>query len=329
MGYFLAAYYLRLKQSSYDFTRNINPEVKGLRRYDLKYNSYYISGYSENNIFLGNYTTPGSLLKMSNDLRDTQYIKIDITNLDPKIQGNYKTIVDSNQFFIYNGTARAIYQGSMDDKIAKSSFVFVPFFQEFIPIHNQSFVFRYINENTNMNSIRKNSYKKKSIENQQLLEKQVDGLFCTSGLMEYSKDLNQLTYTYLYRNEILIIDTNLNLVKKLKTIDPIDSAKFKVSTIKSDSSSVITSPSLLVNAKSSVWKNYLFVESRLMGKHEDDAKFKSSVVLDIYDLKKSKYLYSLYLPKQDKGNITQFKIINKYIYTLSDNYINRYEVPLP
>lgn len=115
----------------------------------------------------------------------------------------------------------------------------------------------------------------------------------------------------------------------MKTIDPIEHAKFKVSRIESEHSSTFTSPALLVNANCSWWKNYLFVQSKLMGKQEDETRFKYSTVLDIYDLKKSVYLYSVYLPLLNDHPIRQFKVIGGLIYTLTDNNIASYTIKLP
>ncbi|MBB5439651.1 hypothetical protein HDC92_003347 [Pedobacter sp. AK017] len=55
----------------------------------------------------------------------------------------------------------------------------------------------------------------------------------------------------------MLIDTNLNLVKKIKTIDPIDSARFKVDQLRAEKSFTFASPTLMVNANCSNQGKYL------------------------------------------------------------------------
>lgn len=322
-------YYNKLKSSSYDFKREIQFVIKSLRHFDLKYNSFYIAGDYNKDIYLGNYTVNGYLLKIDPLLIDTQSVVIKKDKGSWKSNELYTIRIDPNHFYLFNGAKRSILFGDNGTWLAKENSVFKPYFQEAIAINPGSIVFRYISNKTNSNSLRKESFSTKRIENSNILEKQVDGLFCTTGILGLNRQLNHLTYMYLYRNQILVIDTNMNVIKKIKTIDPIDSAKFEVSTIKSDHSKVFSSPPLLVNSKCDNWKNYLFIHSKLMGRHEDDVLFRNSTVIDIYDLQKGIYCYSIYLPNQDNKPITQFRVIENYIYTISGRTINRYEVELP
>jgi hypothetical protein len=246
-----------------------------------------------------------------------------------KTEGLYKTYIDSPNFYLFNGQSRTILKGEVGRWNALPDPVYTPYFYESAPISNNSIAFAYVSATTKQNSLRKESITGSRIENDKILEKQVDGLFCTSGILDFNKELKQLTYTYRFRNQILVIDTNLRLIKKLKTIDPIDSAKFIAEEIRSNNASVLTSPPPLVNANCASWKNYLFVQSRIMGKNEDEVLFKNSTVIDIYDLKKFKYVYSLYLPNENEKVISQFKIIDGYIFTITGHYIYRYKIQLP
>jgi hypothetical protein len=292
-------YNKKLEAHSYSFSRKISHAVKTIKRFDLGFNSYYFSGQSATDLYLANQTLDNYLLRISHSMTDTQSVRIKIKGpgLNPK--GRYMISVDSNNFYLFNGSVRSIFMGKTATWIAATVNMPMPFFQESIPLNNKSVFFRYVNSKTRTNSLRKVSVSGESIDNDFIFKKQVDGLFCTSGQLEYNSHMNLLTYMYYYRNEILLIDTNLKETGKIKTIDPIDTARIEISKIKSKNASVATS-SLLVNAKSATWKNYIFVLSKLMGKHEDNVKFKTSTVLDIYDLRNRSYRYSIYLPDQDK-----------------------------
>lgn len=326
----LAKYKLKLHRTSYEFTRNIHKELYGVKRFDLKFNSYYIAGHSGTNLYLGNYTAPDNILRINADLTDTQ---TNIIHLDDKLsyRGFTKVYVDSPYFYLTNGVERWLFKGRLDTWSADSIPIFIPYFQQAIPIGKNSAVFVYVSTKTESNALRKESVTGSRIERDSILEKQLDGLFCTAGLLQYSKQMNNLTYTYIYRNQILLLDTNMNVLRKIKTIDPIDTVTFETAKIESSNSTAITSPATMVNSKMARWKKYLFILSKLMGRNEDQVLFTRSSVIDIYDLEQSKYLYSVYLPSQDKNTspVSDLYVMNNYIYTISSHFINRYAVKLP
>ena len=201
-----------------------------------------------------------------------------------------------------------------------------PYFAQVQPLGTNTMVFRFIDTDIRVNSRRKVSGRGGSISNTQLFEKQVDGLFCTDGMLRYNRQLQMLTYLYHYRNEILLIDTILNLVKKLKTIDPIDTARFKVSPIRSERSITFASLTLIVNANCSNCGKYLFVQAKLMGKDEDLTLFRKSAAIDVYDLERQVYCYSFYLPKYRDIPLSSFKVLGNSLYAVAGQYLIRYEM---
>lgn len=322
-------YYFKLEKISYNFERKISYNTHKMWRFDLKYYSYYMAGFAQGNIYLGNTSATRYLLRMDTLLKDTQSLVLKIDPARLKTPGQYRIALDSLDFHLFNGAARDIYKGKVGVWQAKPDDIFTPYFLECIPINESSKVFRYVSSQTKNNSLRKESRHAGIVENDKILEKQVDGIFCTSGMLDYNRQLNLLTYVYTFRNEILLIDTNLNLIRKLKTIDPVDSAKFIVSKIKSNQTSVLTSPSVTVNARSATWNKYLFIQSKLMGKKEDESMFNRAAVIDVYDLEKGMYVYSFYLPNKKEELITQFKVIDGYFYTIAGHYIDRYKIKFP
>jgi len=327
--FFFTSYYFNKQQLTYNFQRNLSYQVKNIKTFDLRYNSYYIAGQSNNDIYLGNSMASLHVLKINYLLTDTQSANIEVNKAILKPNGLYMLHVDSTKFHLFNGNDRSVLSGKTGLWKASTDSIFTPYFSQTATISNQSMVFRYISSKTGNNAFRKVSLPNSTtIENENILEKQIDGLFCTDGVLEYNHHLNKLIYLYYYRNQILLIDTNLKLIKKIKTIDPIDSVKFKVSKIKSENSVTLSSPSLIVNARCSTWNKYLFVQSKLMGQHEDETLFKTSTVIDVYDLETYKYRFSIYLPNFNNKPIRQFKVTGNYIYTLSDQFITMYTINL-
>lgn len=319
------------KQSklAYQFRRNIQPVIKDLKVYDIAHNSFYIAGRAGNDIYLGNVTAKFLILKVNSSLTDTERIEIKTEKRDLAPEGNYRIYIDSNQFYMFNGFARSILWGKIPIWHAEKDPIFCPNFNQSVPMSSNSMAYRFISNVTKMNSFRKESMLETSITNEKVLEKQVDGLFCTDGILKYSAYTQQLVYVYFYRNQMLLLDTNLNLVKKVKTIDPIDSAKFKVSELKSRKASTFSSPNLLVNANYSTWKNYIFIQSKIMGLREDIEQFKNSSAIDVYDLEKHNYLYSFYLSNVNKAPIRDFEVYDDGIIALTGRLIVKYTIKLP
>lgn len=328
IGVLVYGYTFRMKEITYDFERKIITPAKDVKMKNIKYNSYYFAGHLGERIYLGNYTASRHVLEVSTSLADTQSKTISVDKMDFKAKGNYNLYVDNNRFYMLNGLERSILSGDNNSWVARKDKIFVPYFTQSIPLSNSSVVYRINSAKTGYNSLRKESFLGR-IDNETALKKQIDGVFCTDGKLEYNKHLGIFTYMYYYRNQVLLLDTNLNVIGKIKTIDPIDTAKFQVSKINANKASTFSSTRLLVNARCSAWNNYLFIQSKLIGKHEDENSFKTSIVIDVYDIPRGIYLYSFYLPDLNFDPIRQFKVMDGCIMTLSGNFIVKYTIKLP
>jgi len=129
----------------------------------------------------------------------------------------------------------------------------------------------------------------------EILEKQIDGVFCVDGTMRFSKEIDRLVYTYRYRNQFIVMDTNLNVVARINTIDTTSKAKIKIATIKSTNSRTLASPPFVVNNQTSVYKQWLFVNSSLLALNDDPDTFNTTSIIDVYDIVNAKYLFSFYI----------------------------------
>lgn len=329
IAFFLSSYLYRLDKISYNFKRNLKKYVSGYHSIDIKYNTFYIAGNSDGNIFLGNRKAALYVLKSDTLLKDTSSSIIRIDNKYFNNKGFYKLSINNSHFSLANGFARSVLQGNVHDWKADSSKIFKPFFSQSVSISSNSMAFRMVSHETRENVLRKESILSGPITNEKVLEKQIDGRFCTSGILQYNTFTKQIIYLYFYRNQILLLDTNLNLRGKIKTIDPIDTANFKVAYEPKQHATTFSSPPLLVNANYSVWKNLIFVQSRLMGKNEDELRFNRSSVMDVYDLTTQKYKYSFYVPKFRNLPMKDFKVIENNLFALAGNYLVRYTLILP
>lgn len=330
MGVILLRYAVKQKENSYAFQRLLidMKHIKMIRE-DLQYQGYYFAGVSGDSIYLGNYTASRHLLAIPKDLRGKRKMSVDTGDISLSLKGHYHQQVQDGSFYMFNGLARVIHTSTIQECKLQNFNAQIPFFQQGIPISKGSVILSYVANSNNCNSLRKCGTGAEPISNEQIFKKQVDGIFCTSGMLHYSPTLQRLCYVYFYRNDILLIDTNLQLKSSFKTIDPFDSVSFEVSTIKSNHKSVITSDHNLVNARTSEADGKLYVQSKIMGRNEDANRFKHSLVIDVYDLKALFYNCSFYIPLEPNHPVSDFKVVGHYLYTIAGTTIKRYTLQLP
>lgn len=285
--------------------------------FDLKYKSYYFAGSANNRIFLGNYQYPSYLLSMNSELRDRKIEKLD---LDPK-KIPFKMITISIRypyFFVADGSVPIILRGDVKNWKITNVLKGVPYFTRAVPIDGTSAVIRSNNsknlENVlgifNSDSIQRVKYRK------ELLQKQIDGIFDTDGVLLYSEGLKKIIYLYFYRNEFVIADKDGVLFKKGHTIDTITKAKLKAEVINHGKQFVMSSPSYIVNADAAVIGNLLFVYSRVKGKYESAKLWKKSFIIDVYNLKKNTYVMSFPIYHTGSSVLNSFTVTNTNLYAI-------------
>jgi hypothetical protein len=125
----------------------------------------------------------------------------------------------------------------------------------------------------------------------------------------------------------MVLDTGLQLISKATTIDTNSTAKIKVATIHSTQSRVFQTPPLVVNDKSSVYGNYLFVNSALLSNNEADDALDAASVIDVYDLTKQQYLLSFYIFDHHTGEkLSEFRVSGNKLIALFSTHLQVYDI---
>jgi hypothetical protein len=311
------------------FDRKFLPESavtrKGVSK--LENGSYYIAGIANNRVYLGNYKRPLSLVSYDLSLTESTPIKLKIVGLDsihtPEL---FRIAVDSPNFFITHGTMPLILRGNLDQWEARP---IMPdsnyFFTNAVPMNSNSMALRSY-------SIKDKGYElaKKTIDSpyfelkSSLLQKQIDGMFCVDGNLSYSKEANRLIYSYYYRNEFIVCDTNLNLLYRGHTIDTFTRAKIQVNDV-GLGSSMLSAPPRRINGKNNAIGNHFFVNSNVMAKNQDVNEFLSGSSIDVYDVTTGNYIYSFHIPNYNKASNSDFQINHHSLFIISGQYLVRYE----
>lgn len=285
----------------------------------LPFNSYYVAGFSGDSIFLGSYTSPTHLLVVIG----ADMITKTIQGIDP-LPRTSRIRVDSPFVFVEDIERHVIHGGSFNSLRIDRSILKARFFADAIPLSQSSVVQRTSDEKTGEYVLAKSSAQKQTFA-YTLLEKQIDGIFCTDGMYLYNKERQKLIYIYFYRNQFICTDTSLNLLFRHNTIDTISRAKIEVAQLTFQKASTLSSPPYIVNRRSATSDSLLLINSSIPGESETEQVMKNNSVIDVYSLSRDgKYLYSFYLPNCQGYRVNNFSLRNNTLVCIYDRFMIQY-----
>lgn len=305
------------------FSRNFIPSpLLSSKAYDLDYNSFYIAGVSDSHLYLGNYTAPLHVLVFNLAMEEKKDWLLSLPGIKTW-RGPIEIKVDSPYFHIFNGVEPFVYRGILSSNnvmtLAKNDSVF---FKTAEPLEGGSYIFKAESAVNHEDVILKRDFGNKIISiHNNILEKQIDGLFCTDGMLHYSKGFGSIVYVYYYRNEFILADTNFVEITRVHTIDTISKARLKVGSFNHGKTKTLAAPPFIVNRRSSVYGNKLFVQSNVRANNEKPLVFKNNPVIDVYDLRRRNYIFSFYVPQYQGIQMNSFRVRKSTIVAIYDRYL--------
>lgn len=312
------------------FTRKLLPQAAVLENsLELKYPAYYIAGYADQHVYLGNYSASLHLLAVNQNLKDTQQLTLKISRAERYAWKLARIMVDSPAVYMAEGNTPALYRGKLDDLRMSRFLPQSCFFNTLQNISPASFISRSIHIDPLGN--RQNILAKIKTDppyvklGKGIITKQVDGIFCTDGTLDYDKQTGKLVYVYHYRNEFVTLDTNLHAIYTGHTLDTNTRAKIQVADM-STGTSKFSAPPIYVNGRARVAGNRIYIISTLLADNEDKQARRHNEIIDVYSLDKGKYLYTLYIPLKGKGRIADFIVKGDQLFALCDHTFNTYSI---
>lgn len=294
---------------------------------DLQFNSYYIAGIDNGKIYLGNVTAPLNILVVDTALQHQQRFIIQLSTENLPFQ-RVQVRVKPPYFYLTDGTTPCIFKGSIKDWKGSLLMYGKAYFSLIEPIDSQTFVFRAVSSKAHKNvlgTLKSNGTTQVKLADN-LLKRQIDGLFDTDGMLLYNEQLQKVIYTYYYRNQYLITDSHLNLDYVGHTIDTTSRAQIKVVYIHSRKQSKLSAPPLLVNKRTSTYGNYLFVNAGLMGLYEPEEMWRTASIIDVYDFLHKRYDFSFYIDNQDQKKVEHFQVKGDLVVALIGHKIITYRL---
>ncbi len=305
------------------FVRQVPPEtLRALLQVSVPGEDVYFAGASEEFIYLGDLASSSMVI----EIKESRAQKIEINYGSFPQAKTSKIQISPPYFFVADLVAYRIYRGAMNTwRLNEEIHTAGEFFTEFIPVSSQSVILRtYQNEKKVFTLARENYSTREWIPETPLLEKQLDGIFCTDGILSFDKSSRKVVYTYFSRNQFICADTSLHLIYRGRTIDTTFHAKIKVAAFPGTNGYAMASPPNIVNRRVCTGGNTLYINSTLVADNEDGILFNRVDVLDLYDLTDGHYLKSLFLERFQGKKLRHFLVHRNRIYTLTENTFSVY-----
>lgn len=295
---------------------------------ELTNNFKYFAGYDRNTIYFGDSQAPLYVLAYDTILKTKKQYKIKLERDNFPFTSVQVRIVPPF-FYLMDGTVPVIYKGNISDWKAKPvMYNNNYYFSKAEIIAPDKIAFRAQQVKT-LHNILGTFTIKDSLQVHyapQLLQKQIDGFFDTDGMMQFDQKSQKFIYTYYYRNQFIIADTNLNLINRGNTIDTTTTANLKVVHIKETGQRKMASLPATVNQLTAVANNLLFVNSKLIGRYEPKEMWKQASIVDIYNIKKNTYLSSIYIYDSNKSKLKEMFVIDNNLYAIIGHRLHKYQL---
>lgn len=277
--------------------------------YELGSNDYYIAGFKDSIIYLGNLQAPLYLKTLDISLQHIKDFPVAISNIELPYR-RARIMVDPPFFFLGDGTVPVIFRGKTTDWKAAIFSYNAAYFKQFEIADSTRLGIAGIStttSTTNLGLITKAAAMDTVIFNDSIITKQVDGIFDTDGLLLWNAKHKKFLYTYFYRNSYVVTDENLNYQYSGKTIDTVSKAILDIAH-HSKKDQYKRGQSVVVNRHMATSGDYLYINSDRLGRFEDKTAPTSAAIIDVYNIIEDSYKFSFYLAHQPDKKLTDFRI---------------------
>lgn len=325
---FLVLYARGHESAKNGFNRRLPISVLAIAAHtNVNYNSWYMAGFHENYIYLGNLVAPRSVLVVDTSLKSIDSLKLLVPVSEKIAWRSMRLNVDFPHFTLIEGSTPHYFEGTLPSVVMNRRAMSFHPFDKALSLSEDALVFRTPDTRLHQNVLRKYGLKHAGAVSHHVLDKQVDGFFCTDGGLIYDPASAKLVYMYYYRNAFTVLDSNLQVLVKAPTIDTTKHVNLEIREIESQGKTTLSKPPKLINSQGCIYRGYLFLQSNLKSDNESDTAFKRNFVLDIYSLKNGSYLQSVYLPKLGHKRILDFKAFQNKLFVCYDTLLYKFSLP--
>ncbi|SRX52217.1 MauE/DoxX family redox-associated membrane protein [Aequorivita sp. CIP111184] len=295
--------------------------------YELGSNTYYLAGFKDSVIYIGNFHAPLYLKTIDVSLRHIEDFPVTISNLELPYR-RARIMVEPPFFFVGDGTVPVLFRGKTNDWQATLFSYDEAYFKQF-EIADSTHIglagISAITSTTNLGLITKATAQDTVIFNDKIITKQFDGIFDSDGLLLWNYAHKKFIYTYFYRNSYEVTDENLNYKYSGKTIDTVSKAILDIAH-HSKKDQYKRGQSVTVNRLTATYGDYLYINSDRLGRFEDKTATDSASIIDVYNIVTNSYEFSFYLYHQENKKLDGFRIYKDILIALVDGKLWIYKL---
>lgn len=301
--------------------------VQKINQLNLGLNSYYLAGAANGKIFLGNNTAPLHVLVLDTLAHKKYTAQISLVTDSLKSRSTQLRVFPP-YFFLLDGSVPFVFRGNISnwkgEEVPGQGF----YFSMVQPIDFNRLAIRGVSTTSSSNVLGTVllSENHRVTLSHKLLQKQVDGIFDTDGILLYNPQIKKLVYTYYYCNEFIVANEKLELDYRGNTIDTISRVNIEVAYIKSKKQRKLAAPPLLVNKYAATYGNYLFVNSKLPGRYETRETWSKNSIIDVYNLVDDTYEFSFKIQDINGEKLKMFLVTGQHFIGLIGNHMVAYKL---
>lgn len=319
----------QIKRNNAFIRRYMPHPIEKIGEYDLEYNSYYIAGVDDSTIYLGNYTTPLSMMSINTYLTQTNEFRvaIDSTNLPYR---KVRIWVNPPHFFLGDGTVPVLFRGTINEWNATVFSYKDAYFNEFVPADSTNIGITtksIVTRSTALGLLKKTNDTINLTLNNDILTRQIDdGTFHSDGFLVWNNRHQQFIYTYFYKNSYEIADKSMSYQSTGKTIDTISTPVLDIAHYKTADYYKLGGKSVIVNRQSATYDDYLYIHSDRLGRYEDEEVLRSASIIDVYNITEDSYVFSFYLYHQPDKRLSEFRVYKDLLIAIVDDRLWLYRL---
>lgn len=311
------------------FTRKwLQPPLAVKKEIDLQFPGYYLAGSTDSVIYLASTSAKAQLIEINTpSLGAREKFVADAKRLSINWQRS-TMLVDPPNVYLTEGVGKTICSGQIADSIRmKVCNTLSEGFYFASPLSQSAAVNIYFDtvfRQRNLGSF--NITGNRALANHPILQKQIDGRFCSDGQLIVKPKQNRVVFLYFYRNQFLLADTNLQKLIWLPTIDTNSTAKIQLGKVNRGRSVTFSATPQLVNKKMFVGDDAVYIISNMRSDEQDLDEYFSHTAIDRYSLKEQRYTGSYLVPNKSNKQVTDIVVSNKMLYALQGNFLVAYQV---
>lgn len=274
---------------------------------------------------------PALIYKSGGDLKALQQVHLPVKQ-NEGINSFFITTTDSSFAYIAAGNVPMIIKTPFDTGAVNYIAVPPKTFSTCAQVSQNTFVFRMFKNfagKWDQIFVKTDLINKSTLEEKHISPKNGDAGISTDGQLLYDKFSGKLIYVHFYNNTIISMDTNLNLLYTMHTVDTSSGDIVSVTKYSSGTLAAYTNgnPVHGMNILSTVNNGLLYILSGIKADNESRKAFENNAAIDVYAINERKYKGSFYIPEYNGTNPRAFKVYNNRFYALYKKRLICYQLP--